>query len=143
MGPQKYGARMIVRDDEQEYNFTVLGDQWQLDARVIKWPNTLSLLGVKPGYRLERVSGRYFSLEQELNAPRSVFQIPTETYGLDLWHWAQQLKLGRFGIDATYGSATFLPMADGAQYEVSLSSTGLLARPFNKSADQAVGRWLE
>ena len=138
---QKFKAKMIVSDDGQEHNFTMYGDQWQLDARVFKWPDTLSLLGVRPGYRLERISGRYYSLEQELNAQRSVYELPAQSYGVDLWHWAQQFKLNKFGIVATYGSATYLPMADGAQYEVSLSRTGLLARPFNESADRAVGGW--
>jgi hypothetical protein len=44
-------------------------------------------------------------------------------------------------IDAVYGSATYLPMADGALYEVSLSHTGLLARPLNASAEEAINTW--
>lgn len=141
VGPQRFSASLVLNDDASEHVFPVLGDQWQLDARVIKWPNALASLGVKPGYRLERVSGRYFSLEQELNAERSVYQLPQRTFGVDVWRAAQSLSLENWGIDATYGSATYLPMADGAEFEVSLSRTGLLARPFNNSAENAVGRW--
>jgi hypothetical protein len=32
-------------------------------------------------------------------------------------------------------------MADGADYEVSISPTGLLARPLNAAARAAVGAW--
>jgi len=32
-------------------------------------------------------------------------------------------------------------MADGALYEVRVSQTGLIARPLNQAARQAVGGW--
>ena len=35
----------------------------------------------------------------------------------------------RFGIDAEYGSATYQPMGDGFEYEVSISQDALIARP--------------
>ncbi len=137
---QKFSTKMITSDGEQ-HNFTILGDQWQLDARIIKWPNALAAMGVKPAYRLERISGRYYSWEKELNGPRSVFPLDENAIGIDVWQWSQAMNLSQIGIDATYGSATYLPMADGALYEVSLTRTGLVARPFNKIAEDAVNRW--
>jgi hypothetical protein len=47
------------------------------------------------------------------------------------------------GVDAYYGTATYLPMADGARFEVTLSRTALLARPVNDAARQAVGDWTQ
>ena len=44
-------------------------------------------------------------------------------------------------VDAEYGSATFLPMADGALFTVKLSSTGLVARPENDRATIAIQDW--
>ena len=44
-------------------------------------------------------------------------------------------------VDATYGSATFLPMADGAIFSVSMGSSGLVARPLNDRADLALKEW--
>ena len=44
-------------------------------------------------------------------------------------------------IDAVYGNAAFVPMEDGALFEVTLSHTGLLARPLNDPAKEAVNRW--
>lgn len=139
---QEYTAS-LVSEDGIEYQFVLYGDQWQIDARIIKWPNSFAALGVRPGYRLERISGRYYSWQQELDRPRSVYPIDHRQFGLDLWHWAQQLELNDIGIDASYGSATYLPMADGAQYEVSLTRTGLIARPFNQTAENAINRWLQ
>jgi hypothetical protein len=44
-------------------------------------------------------------------------------------------------VDALYGSATYLPMVDGALYEIKVSQSGLLARPLNQAAREAVGSW--
>ena len=44
-------------------------------------------------------------------------------------------------VDTLYGSAAFMPMADGARYEVKVSQSGLVARPLNLVARQAVGAW--
>ena len=45
------------------------------------------------------------------------------------------------GVDAYFGTATYLPMADGARFEVSLTRTALIARPLNDAAREAVGEW--
>jgi hypothetical protein len=44
-------------------------------------------------------------------------------------------------VDALFGSATFVPMADGALYAVSVSQSGLIARPANQAARNAVAGW--
>ena len=44
-------------------------------------------------------------------------------------------------LDALYGSATFVPMSDGALFEVSLANSGLIARPLNERAQSAIERW--
>jgi hypothetical protein len=43
--------------------------------------------------------------------------------------------------DALYGSAVYVPMSDGARYQVVVSQSGLVARPLNEPARQAVGAW--
>ncbi|MGH1469955.1 MAG: cation/multidrug efflux pump [Cellvibrionaceae bacterium] len=136
---QRYKA-ILVDKKGNEAQYDLAGDQWQLDARMLKWPNSLSAAGVKPGYRLDRISGRYYSLEDERSAERTVYSLNQSQFGIDVWQ-----IFNRFGdsslVDAVYGSATFVPMADGALYEVRLSNTGLLARPLNDLARNAVYRW--
>lgn len=117
---------------------TVSGDQWQVDARIIRFAGPLRWLGIAPGYRLERLSGRYTSLELERTAPRSVIQL-SDTSWLDLWDLDQEFDLPF--VDGVYGNATFMPMRDGAVFEVRLSSSGLVAVPMNEAARQAVQFW--
>lgn len=117
------------------------GDLWQLDARVIKWHNSLAALGLTAGYRLDRLSGRYYSLEKEHTAQRTVHELGNSKSVLDIWRWLKEYGNQLSIIDASYGSATYLPMSDGALFSVTLSSSGLLARPLNERAKLSVASW--
>ncbi|MBU2887081.1 cation/multidrug efflux pump [Gilvimarinus agarilyticus] len=132
---------MLANSDGLEKTYTLRGDQWQLDARIIKWKGEVAKLGIQPGYRLDRISGRYFSLEDERNAERTLYSFNESHLGVDVWQWLRQIKNTLPVVDAVYGSATYLPMADGALFEVSLSGTGLVTRPLNEIAQDAVGLW--
>ncbi len=137
--PQRFRAT-VAFSDGSESKYEKAGDQWQMDVRLIKWPTALAAVGVKPGYRLDRISGRYYSLEQERNSERTIYSL-NDSKAVDVWTMFNALG-GSFNmIDAVYGSATFVPMEDAAQYEVNLSNTGLLARPLNTAARTAIGNW--
>ncbi len=118
------------------------GDEWQLDARILKWHGIANLLGLDAQYRLHRLSGRYSDIENERTFPRSVHAI-SEAPQPDLWRLVRDYPrlLGWFA-DAAYGSAVFLPMRDGAEYTISLSQSGLVARPVNAPAKESVRSWI-
>src|SRR5690606_9650944 len=84
IGEQHYDA-VLVDKDGKETHFNLRGDQWQLDARIIKWKGYLGTFGLKPAYRLERFGGRYFDIEQEMNAKRTVHNVQQSLYGVDFW----------------------------------------------------------
>lgn len=134
-------AVTLVYPDSREQKVDLNGDLWQLDARVLKWTPMLAGLGLKPGYRLDRLSGRYLSLEDEQQRPRSVVQLGTDKTPLDAWYWLRQINQRFTVLDAQYGSAAYLPMADGAMFTVNLGPSGLVAKPLNDRAKLAAERW--
>ena len=137
--PGEYSARLML-DGELDKLLPLRGDEWQLDARVITWSPPATILGLDPIYRLERLSGRYSDVEDEKNEPRTVHAL-TEDSAMDIWNVARRFPALMPGVDAYYGTATYVPMADGARYEVSLSRDALIARPINDQAREAVGDW--
>lgn len=116
------------------------GDEWQLDAQVIKWSALARLAGFDTLYRLERISGRYHDIAAERSQPHTVVAL-SKARGMDAWRLTARLSKVMPGFDARYGSATYLPMVDGAAYRISLSATGLVARPTNEAALQALATW--
>lgn len=138
--PEQYVARLMLEGDEQDRMYQILGDEWQLDARVVTWEPPMTLLGLDPIFQLDRLSGRYSEVDEELSKNRSVHAL-SEPGPLDVWRFASKYPKLMPGVDAHYGTATYLPMAHDAIFEVTMTRTGLVARPANEAAREAVGDW--
>lgn len=140
IGPQRFRVRLDTTAAPAR-DFLLSGNQWQLDARVLKWQPLATLLGFDAVYRLDRISGRHSRIEAARRLPDTVYDL-SEPRGLDVWQSAQYLPGWLNPVDARFGSATYLPMVDGARYSVSLSQTGgLVARPENAAARSAIADW--
>jgi len=137
--PGEYTARLMI-DGEVDRLLKLQGDEWQMDARVVNWKPPATLLGLDPIYQLDRLSGRYSDIDDEMSLQRTVHAL-SEELPLDVWRVARKFPVLMPGVDAYYGTATFLPMADGARFEVTLTRTALIARPVNEQAREAVGQW--
>ena len=137
--PGEYTARVMI-DGKTDRLLDLRGDEWQMDARVINWKPPATLLGLDPIYQLDRLSGRYSDIDDEMTEKRTVHALSDELT-LDVWRVARKFPALMPGVDAYYGTATYLPMADGARFEVSLTRTALIARPVNEAAREAVGAW--
>ena len=138
-GERQFNA-VLTYPNGEHVNFALRGDEWQADARVLKWHAFANLLGFDTAYRLERISGRYSRIEDERSQARTVYSLQ-EPQGIDPWELVHRYHSWAPWIDALYGSATFLPMADGALYDIKVSQSGLVARPLNQAARDAVGTW--
>ena len=139
VAPFEFRARLMV-DGQRDRMFLLYGDEWQIDARLVTWKPPATILGLDPIYRLDRLSGRYASIDQELTEPRTVHALSPQDR-LDVWSAARRIPWLLPGIDAQYGAATYVPMADGALFEVSLSRDALIARPANAIAQDTVSAW--
>jgi hypothetical protein len=138
-GERQFEAVLTYPDGERA-SYLLRGDEWQVDARVLKWHAFANLVGFDAAYRLERISGRYTRVEDERTQPRTAYDLYAPSR-IDPWELVHRYRSWVPWLDALYGSATFLPMADGALYEVKVSQSGLVARPLNQAAREAISSW--
>ena len=82
VGGHQYSAILTYPSGESAV-FYLRGDEWQIDARLLKWKAIANLAGFDTMYRLERISGRYSAIEDERNQPRTVYAEPSGQ--IDLW----------------------------------------------------------
>ena len=136
LGPQRFEATLRLGDAPPR-TLEVLGDEWQLDARVVRWTLPAQLGGLAPVYRFERLSGRYADPAAELSSARSVHDLRE---GWDFWEFRQRWLADLPIVDGRWGSAAYLPMIDGATYQVYVSPRGGLV---GKPADAATERLLD
>lgn len=130
-----------ITENGAQRSVNLEGDLWQLDARLLQWKGLADLIGLEPGYRLEKLNSRFLAIEQQSQARYTQVELTQSLYGVDLWRW---LRLGQhdlFMFDAQARRVTYLPMADGAVFNISLTPTGLLAEPMNQAAHQALQDW--
>ena len=128
-GPQRFAATVRFPDG-REATFELAGDEIYVDAHILKWKPLANVLGLHTAYELDRVAGRYHAIEEERSAVRTVYALgqdrPVDLFGLRR-RYAFLAPL----LDAEYGSATFMPVAQPAELEVRVSTTGLLMREAN------------
>jgi len=128
LGPQRFEVRIDLPDGTQQ-SAELRGDEWQLDAHVIKWTPRAVALGAQPLYRLDRLDSRYRDAAQAQTTPPSIVSLHEDSI-IDLWQLKQQFPRWLPWIDADYGSAAYLPLVDGGTYVATLSASGgLIARP--------------
>jgi len=125
---------------QQPRSFHLSGDEWRIEARVLKWKPWANVLGLDARYRLERLAGEFTDSAAEAAGPHSLVDLGGQDGQGQLVDWGQRLNRLNL-IDTLYGSAAIMPMADGAIYTLSMTQTGLLARPANDAAADAVKQW--
>jgi hypothetical protein len=126
LGPNRFRAHFRFPDG-REVAYTLNGNQLYVDARILKWHPWANIFGLHTVYELDRVGGRYLDLAQEQTQPRTVQSLAPERQ-VDLFGLRQRYALLSPLLDADYGSATFAAADSPAQYEVRVSTTGLLIR---------------
>jgi hypothetical protein len=133
LSPQRW-ALTLSWPDGSTRQVQLAGDDWRVEAVVLKWKLPALLSGVPPLYRLDRLSGRYDDPEQEATAPRTVISFrPTD--GFDLLNLKRSYPQWLPEVDTVFGSGAYLPLVDEGHYSVSLMRTGaLVARPDEATA---------
>jgi hypothetical protein len=138
-GDRAFDVDVAYADGRSE-RLPLAGDEWQIDARILKWRPLASVMGFDTLFRLERLSGRYADIDIERTAPHSVHRLHAPD-AFDVWQLIRVAHAHMPWVDALYGSAVYLPMADQAAFDVSVGAGGLIARPRNDAARNAVAGW--
>ncbi|MEM6431465.1 MAG: hypothetical protein AAF708_19665 [Deinococcota bacterium] len=129
LGEQQYSA-IFTFPDGSEQAFQLLGDQLYVDGYVLKWHPIANVMGFRTVYELDRVEGRYRSLDDTQTQPRTTYSLAPER-PVNLFDLTERVAALEFLYDTEYGSATFVEMEDGAMYDVMVSTTGFLVRRLN------------
>lgn len=127
LGPQRFRTDFQFPDGRQA-TFTLTGDQLYVDAHVLKWKPVANIFGLHTLYELDRVTGRYTTLEAERTQPRTVHSLAQKT-PLDVFDLRLRYAALSPLFDVEYGSATFITAEAPGAFEIRISTSGLLVRP--------------
>ena len=116
--------------DGSKADYGIAGDELYVGARILKWHPAASFIGLRTGYQLDRIAGRYLELADELNQPRTVFELH-DAGQPDLFGTVRRFPGLKPLVDAEYGSASFVPVEDGGIYQLRVTGSGLIIRRLN------------
>lgn len=136
-GRQRYEVEIQGR---QQHSVILEGDLWQLEVHTLRWSGLTALIGLEPGYRLQALSGRYLSVEQQEQARHTRVQLANGT-ALPVRDWLKTVDWDVPFIEPQTQRVSFMPLADGAAFQIEQSATGLLATPMTAEARQALKDW--
>lgn len=114
------------------------GDEWRLDVRAFSW-GPLARLGLDTLYHLRALRSRYTDLDKgPVQPPETHYFEPSGSE--NPWPWLV------WGYEAlTAGKTTllepgYMPMADGAVFQISVTHQGIVIQPRNTAAQRAINR---
>jgi len=113
--------------DGSEKQFILEGDEFYIDAHILKWKSLANLLGIHTLYELDRISGRYTDIEDEINKKRTVYSLAEERL-IDIFNLRLEYPFLSFLVDAEYGSASFVLINNNRKLDILVSTTGFLIR---------------
>jgi hypothetical protein len=116
------------------------GDEWDLSARVQKWKAWANVIGLDATYVLDQVSNRYFTAARGNGRLITACDLKGAPPPASRWlpkAWLTWLIGHAYTEDRRFGSAVFMPLADGAAYRVLITQSGLNAEPVNAISRRA------
>jgi hypothetical protein len=126
-GPERFTARFRFTDGRTAM-YVLAGNELYVDAHILKWKPVANLLGLHTQYELDRVAGRYRRLEEENTRERTVFSLG-RSKPVDMFELRSKYALLAPLLDVEYGSASFVPADHSTEWELRISTSGLLFRP--------------
>ena len=115
---------------------TIQGDEWLIGGRVQKWKPWANVLGLDATYTLDQVSNKYFTAARgngktitscDLHGKPAVnAYVPDD--------WTPWILSNFYTEDRRFGSANYMPLADGAEYRILITQSGFNAEPRNAIA---------
>ncbi len=137
LGEQHYIAELQTPtrhrgDFCQSENYPIWGDQWQLDASFLRWKGVAVMLGFESRYRLDRLSGRYHSVERQNARGKLVHSLSPKLW-LNLFDGLNLDPENIDGqssilVDTVFGSSVYLNIDTKKVYTVFQTEDGLIAK---------------
>jgi hypothetical protein len=121
----------VTFPDSSEKQFKLEGDEFYIDAHILKWKSLANLFGLHTYYELDRIAGRYTDIEDETNKNRTVYSVAEDKL-IDAFDLRLKYPFLSFLVDAEYGSASFIATNTHKNLKIMVSTTGLLIRDEEK-----------
>ncbi len=118
---------IVQYENSDEHFYHLAGDEVMFEANIIKWKPWANIVGLNNIYRMDRIRGRYLSIDDEKNKPTTVYKLSDEK-SIDIAQWRDNYQSLSFVLDVEHGSASYAPVDKKSIYSLVMTTNGLLLR---------------
>lgn len=136
MQTEKAFVATVTPSSKQSLSYNLEGDLWQLSIRSLKWSGPLALLSPEQGYQLSKLQSRYLALEQA--RANNISQHDLTPVSLMRDAWRKGSVVAELATQEKQHKSLYLPMADGALFQVVWQDGRLVGKPLNGVAEEAM-----
>ncbi len=136
-----YDVTLVRADGGGETHCLMQGDEWILGGRVQKWKPWANTIGMNATYDLDQMANKYVDAMEANGKPITACDVsrppnPILAKAPDSFRaWLSSISLAE---DRRFGSANYMPLADGATYRVVITQSGFNAEAANDAARAAM-----
>ena len=131
LGQQGYIAELRTADFCLKREFLIQGDQWQLDASFVKWKGLAVISGFDSMYRLDRLSGRYRSVNDQNTRQNLAHGLSPEVW-FELFARQESGGHSNFLVDTVFGSSVYLDINTNNIYTIYRTEDALITKATDK-----------
>lgn len=126
----------LAETQGEKLSFELKGDMWQIDATILSWNSFFEKQGLKPYYRLKKISSSYALLNDSERLASTSVEVETGLADAIL----KELALSGSApfLKSNKTSTGSLPMVDGALFSIRLNKAGLISKPENQQAFSSI-----
>ncbi len=121
------------------------GDEWEIDCVIVKPRYLLEAIGMSPRYKVDRIVTRYRDKVKDSKDSTDLIDLSEYAQVNQPHHNILMRIINGIGniifwlfFDVSYGSANYAPIIGGASFDIYITPTGLLTRPENSVARNAI-----
>ena len=131
---QQFNLKLAV-SNQPAVSYTIEGDFWTTSYRMIDFSTLPGGAKIPVVFQLEGASGRYMTLEQELNAKTP----PAEISAMSERIWPFMVLLDSIGVvNASIAELEFVPLVDGSLFDVHFKDGEIGLSGLNEPAKAAL-----
>ncbi len=126
----------LAQTQGNKHVFELKGDMWQVEANILSWNHFFESQGLKPYYQVNKITSSYLLLRDAERLPNSSIEVKGGIADRILNELAMNGSLPL--LKSKIGTTGALPMADGALFSIRLNRAGLVTKPENQNAFNAI-----
>ncbi len=108
------------------------GDQFEIEGQILLWDDFLTALGIKPGYKLTRIRGRFVDVEIERAAQPTIVRLHNEARDRP-WQWLFKNASRIPGVRAVFGQTVYTYPDPDKVFELRVSHDGFILQDVNQA----------